>query len=78
MKDGSKIILSALNDVPKIKLMLETGMVNLILNKVESGNMTANNNLLLGAVAVVSRRLGKKINTKPGREETMLKRPMDG
>lgn len=58
--------------------MLETGMVNLILNKVESGNMTANNNLLLGAVAVVSRRLGKKINTKPGREETMLKRPMDG
>lgn len=78
MKDGSKIRLSALNDVPKIKLMLETGMVNLILNKVESGNMTANNNLLLGAVAVVSRRLGKKINTKPGREETMLKRPMDG
>ena len=58
--------------------MLETGMVNLILNKVESGNMTANNNLLLGAAAVVSRRLGKKINTKAGREETMLKRPMDG
>ena len=68
---GRKDKLSPLRNVPKKKLLEETAKVDKVLSKFKTYNITKTNELLYAGAAVVTNRLGVKIDKVAGRKEPM-------
>ena len=66
--------LPALRNVPKKKLLEETAKVDKVLSKFKTHSTTKTNELFYAGAAVVTNRLGVKIDKVVGRKESMWKR----
>ena len=71
---GRKEKLPPLKNVPKKKLLEETAKINKVLNKFKTHSVTKTNGLFYAGAAVVTNRLGVKIDKVAGRKEPMWKR----
>ena len=71
---GRKDKLPALRNVPKKKLFEETAKVDKVLSKFKTHSTTKTNELFYAGAAVVTNRLGVKIDKVVGRKESMWKR----
>ena len=66
--------LSALRDVPKKKLLEETGKVDKVFCKFKTHIITKTNELFYAGAVVITNRLGVKINKAAERKEPMWRR----
>ena len=73
---GRKDRLTALKNVPKKKLLEETAKVNKVLSKFKTHSITKTNEMFYAGAAVVTNRLGVKIDEVAGRKEPMCKRSL--
>ena len=71
---GRKDKLAALRNVPKNKLLEETGKVDKVLGKFKTHSITKTNELFYAGAFVITNRLGVKIDKVAGRKEPMWKR----
>ena len=71
---GRKDNLPAVRTVPKKKLLEETPRVDQALSKFKTHSITKTNELFYARAAVVTNRLGVKIDKAAGRKEPMWKR----
>ena len=74
IEKGRKDKLPALRNVPKKKLFEETAKVDKVLSKFKTHSTTKTNELFYAGAAVVTNRLGVKIDKVVGRKESMWKR----
>ena len=70
---GRKDKLLALRNVLKKKLLEETEKVDKVLNKFKTHSITKTNELFYAGAAVVTNRLGVKIDNVAGRKEPMCR-----
>ena len=71
LKRRQKDKLTALRDIPKKKLLEEAGKVDKVLFKFQTHSITKSDELFYAGAAVVTNRLGVKINKATKRKETM-------
>ena len=71
---GRKDKLPALRNVPKKKLLEEIAKVDKVLSKFKTHSITKTNELFYAVSAVLTNRLGVKIDKVAGRKESMWKR----
>ena len=71
LKRRQKDKLTALRDIPKKKLLEETSKVDKVLFKFQTHSMTKSDEWFYAGAAVVTNRLGVKINKATKRKETM-------
>ena len=74
IEKGRKDKLPALRNVPKKKLFEETAKVDKVLSKFKTHSTTKTNELFYAGAAVVTNRLGVKIDKVVGRKESVWKR----
>ena len=73
---GRKDRLPVLRNVPKKKLLEETGKVDKVWSKFETHSITKANELFYAGAVVATNRLGVKIDKIAKRKETMWKRKL--
>ena len=71
---GRKDKLPALRNVPKMKLLEETTKIDKVLSKFKTHSITKTNELFYAGAAVVTKRLGVKIDKVAWRKEPLWKR----
>ena len=71
LKRRQKDKLTALRDIPKKKLLEEAGKIDKVLFKFQTHSITKSDELFYAGAAVVTNRLGVKINKATKRKETM-------
>ena len=71
LKRRQKDKLTALRGIPKKKLLEEAGKVDKVLFKFQTHSITKSDELFYAGAAVVTNRLGVKINKATKRKETM-------